>query len=352
MNTTRAMILGVLVTGMMAPVEASHAEESLIPQEMAYVGHGPSVMGIDREQPTDSGKKLTAYEKRMRTPWSAEALNDEGPAHMVFLDSYLIDKYEVSNKDYGDFIRAKGHGAPAYWDDPRLNKPEQPVVGVNWEEAKGFCEYRGKRLPTEAEWEKAARGPKANLYPWGNDFDPAKANYGKNHEATMPVDSYPDGVSYYGAYNMAGNVFEWVSDWYDPRYYDRLETMVNPAGPAQPIWLGGTGTYVDRLTVGEKRVIRGGSWIAPEGTLKTTHRFWNHPLNNSYGVGLGFRCARTAPSEIEQQIRDSYISALVEMGRERFADAQQAVARGLAIDPKNIELLELRPLIEQSMKKP
>jgi formylglycine-generating enzyme required for sulfatase activity len=352
MNMTRAMILGILVTGMVAPIEASHAEESLIPQEMAYVGHGPSVMGIDKEQPADSGKKLTAYEKRMRTPWSAEALNDEGPAHMVFLDSYLIDKHEVSNKDYDDFIRAKGHGAPAYWDDPRLNKPEQPVVGVNWEDAKAFCEYRGKRLPTEAEWEKAARGPKANLYPWGNDFDPAKANYGKNHEATMPVDSYPDGVSYYGAYNMAGNAFEWVSDWYDPRYYDRLETMVNPTGPAQPIWLGGTGTYVDRLTVGEKRVIRGGSWIAPEGTLKTTHRFWNHPLNNSYGVGLGFRCAKTAPPEIEQQIRDSYISALVEMGRERFADAQQKVARGLAIDPKNIELLELRPLIEQSMKEP
>jgi len=352
MNTLKAMMLAALATMLIVPIGASQAEESLIPEDMVYVGPGPSVMGMDKEQPADSGKKLTAYEKRMKTPWSAEALHDEGPAHTVFLDSYLIDKYEVSNKDYDDFIRAKGHAAPAYWDDPRLNKPEQPVVGVNWEDAKAFCEYLGKRLPTEAEWEKAARGPKANLYPWGNDFDPAKANYGKNHEATMPVDSYPDGISYYGAYNMAGNVFEWVSDWYDPRYYDRLETMVNPTGPAQPIWLGGTGTYVDRLTVGEKRVIRGGSWIAPEGSLKTTHRYWNHPLNNSYGVGLGFRCARTAPPEIEQQIRDSYISALVEMGRERFADAEQAVARGLAIDPKNIELLELRPLIEQSMKKP
>jgi gamma-glutamyl hercynylcysteine S-oxide synthase len=263
-----------------------------------------------------------------------------------------MDKYEVSNRHYGDFIRAKGQAAPAYWDDPRLNKPEQPVVGVNWEDAKAYCEYRGKRLPTEAEWEKAARGPNANIYPWGNDFDPARVNYGKNHDATMPVDSYPEGASYYGVYNMAGNVFEWVSDWYDPRYYGRLETMVNPGGPAKPIWIGGTGTYVDRLTVGEKRVIRGGSWIAPEGTVRATHRFWNHPLNNSYGVGLGFRCAKTAPPEIEQQIRDSYISALVEMGRERFPDAQQAVARGLAIDPKNVELLELRPLIEQSMKKP
>ena len=287
----------------------------------------------------------------MKGPWSAEALNDEGPAHMVFLDSYLMDTYEVSNKDYGEFVKAKGHPAPAYWDDPRLNKPAQPVVGVNWDDAKSFCEYRGKRLPTEAEWEKAARGPKANLYPWGNDFDPAKVNYGKNHDATMPVDFYPEGASYYGAYNMAGNVFEWVSDWYDPRYYGKLETMVNPTGPGKPIWMGGTGTYVDRLTVGEKRVIRGGSWIAPEGTVRATHRFWNHPLNNSYGVGLGFRCAKSAPPEIEQQIRDSYIAALVDMGRERFAEAQEAVGRGLAIDPKNVELLELRSLIEQSMKR-
>lgn len=352
MNMKQAIILAVLIVGVSLPTGRSQAEESSIPAEMVYIGHGPSVMGVDKEAPANSGKKSTAYERRMNTPWSADALNDEGPAHMVFLDSYFMDKYEVSNKLYGDFIRAKGHAAPAYWDDPRLNKPEQPVVGVNWEDAKAYCAYRGKRLPTEAEWEKAARGPRANLYPWGNDFDPAKANYGKNHDATLPVDSYPEGASYYGVFNMAGNVFEWVSDWYDPRYYGRLETMVNPSGPEKPVWLGGTGTYVDRLTVGEKRVIRGGSWIAPESTVRATHRFWNHPLNNSYGVGLGFRCARTAPPEIEQRIKDAYIAALVEMGRERFADAQQAVARGLTLDPKNVELLELRSLIEQSTRKP
>jgi hypothetical protein len=127
--------------------------------------------------------------------------------------------------------------------------------------------------------------------------------------------------------------------------------MVNPSGPAKPVWMGGTGTYVDRLTVGEKRVIRGGSWIAPESTVRATHRFWNHPLNNSYGVGLGFRCAMTAPLEIDQRIRDAHVSALVEMGREQFAKAQQAVEQGLAVDPKNVELLELGALIERSMKK-
>ncbi|GDX88761.1 hypothetical protein LBMAG45_06170 [Nitrospirota bacterium] len=352
MNRYRALVTAVVVAGVAMLSGTSQAEESLIPKEMVYVGHGPFVMGIDKVRPPDSEKKSYLSSKRMKMPWSAEALEDESPAHTVVLDSYLIDTYEVSNKDYGQFIKAKGHPAPAYWDDPRLNKAEQPVAGVNWGDAQAFCKYRDKRLPTEAEWEKAARGPKATLYPWGNEFDAAKTNYGKNHEASMPINAYPEGVSYYGAYNMAGNVFEWVADWYDPRYYGKLESPVNPTGPAKAVWIGGTGTYVDRLTVGEKRVIRGGSWIAPQGTVKATHRFWNDPLNNSYGVGLGFRCAKTAPPEIEQQIRDSYIATLVDMGRERFPEAQQTLSRGLAIDPKNVELLELRSQIEQSMKRP
>jgi formylglycine-generating enzyme required for sulfatase activity len=352
MNLLETVIGTGLVMGIVIMAPAAQADESTIPKDMVYVGQGPSVMGLDRVETAMPNRRLSLYDRRMKTPWSAEAFNDEGPAHTVFLDSYLIDKYEVSNKDYGDFVKATGHPAPAYWDDPRLNKPQQPVVGVNWIDAKTYCEYRGKRLPTEAEWEKAARGPHGNLYPWGNDFDSSKANYDRHHDATMPIDAHPEGASYYGVYNMAGNVFEWVADWYDPKYYGRLETMVNPTGPEKPLWLGGTGTYVDRLTVGEKRVIRGGSWIAPEGTIRSTHRFWNHPLNNSYGVGLGFRCAKAAPADWEQRIRDSYITALVEMGRERFAEAQQAVTRGLAMDPVNVELLELRPLIEQSMKRP
>jgi formylglycine-generating enzyme required for sulfatase activity len=352
MYRARIIVIAAMAVASAIVSVTARAEEHLIPKEMAYIGHGGSVMGLDPQEPVDTGRKASLYERRMKTPWSAEALHDESPAHMVFLDPYLIDRYEVSNKDYGEFIKAKGHPAPAYWDDPRLNRAQQPVVGVNWEDARAFCEFRGKRLPTEAEWEKAARGPDGNLYPWGNAFDPAKVNYGKTHEATMPVDSYPEGASYYGLHHMAGNVFEWVADWYDPHYYGRLETSVNPAGPAQPVWMGGTGTYVDRLTVGEKRVIRGGSWIAPEGTVRATHRFWNHPLNNSYGVGLGFRCAKTAPPEIAQRVKEAAILTYVEMGRERFAEAQQALAQGLALDPKSTELLDLRQLIEQTLKRP
>ena len=351
MTLTGPVIRIWLVMGIIAMALTADADDSVIPKDMVYVGQGPAVMGLDRVEPQEPNRRLSLYDRRMKAPWSAEAFNDESPAHTVFLDSFLIDKYEVSNRAYGDFMKITGHPAPAYWDDPRLNKPHHPVVGVNWIDALAFCKHLGKRLPTEAEWEKAARGPHGNLYPWGNDFDSSKANYGRHHDATLPIDSYPEGASYYGVYNMAGNVFEWVSDWYDPHYYGRLETMVNPFGPEKPVWLGGTGTYVDRLTIGEKRVIRGGSWIAPDRTIRSTHRFWNHPLNNSYGVGLGFRCAMSAPADWEQRIRDSYITALVEMGRERFADAEQAIDRGLAMDPVNAELLQLRPLIAQSLKR-
>ncbi len=349
MNYTVIGAMGL--TGLVALSPVTSVADTPIPSEMAYVAGGASVMGIDKEVQPPSGGKMSLYQKRMHMPWSADAFNDEGPAHMVMLDAYLIDKYEVSNKQYAEFMKATQHAAPAYWDDPRLNKPDHPVVGVNWYDAKAFCEWKGKRLPTEAEWEKAARGPSSSLYPWGNEFDPTKANFGKLHEATMPVNSNPQGASYYGVFNMAGNVFEWVADWYDPFYYGRHETSVNPPGPVYPIWLGGTGTYVDRLTVGEKRVIRGGSWIAPAGTTRTTHRFWNHPLNNSYGVGLGFRCAQGAPPEIEQRLRDASIEAYIKMGREQYEDAKRSVEKGLAIDAVNPELLELRRLIERSLHK-
>jgi formylglycine-generating enzyme required for sulfatase activity len=137
---TSTTILAGFVAGITMTGGLSAAQETLIPKDMVYVSHGPSVMGIDKDEPGDSRNRPTPYERRMKTPWSAEAFHDEGPAHMVFLDSYLIDRFEVSNKDYGDFMRQANHPAPAYWDDPRLNKPEQPVVGVNWYDAKAYCE--------------------------------------------------------------------------------------------------------------------------------------------------------------------------------------------------------------------
>lgn len=167
MHRVQVIVIATVAVGFILLSAPVRAEEPLILKDMAYIAHGASVMGVDKEAPADSGKKPTPYDRRMKAPWSAEAFRDEGPEHMVFLDAYLMDTYEVSNKDYGHFVKANGHPAPAYWDDPNLNKAQQPVVGVNWKDATAFCEYRGKRLPTEAEWEKAARWSQCQPLPLG-----------------------------------------------------------------------------------------------------------------------------------------------------------------------------------------
>ncbi len=331
---------------------ASAQSKDALPKDMAFVAAGPTIIGIDKDPSSSnivSKKGVTLYQRQMEMPWSKEAFHDEGPAHWVFLDGYFIDKYETSNQQYAEFMKTTGHPGPAYWDDPRLNQPLQPVVGVNWFEAKTYCEYAGKRLPTESEWERAARGPNGLRYPWGNTLDPTKANYGKKMDATLPVDSLPKGASPYGIHHMAGNVFEWVQDWYDPNFYQKTPHPENTQGPLKPIWIGGTGTYVDRLTVGAKRVIRGGSWIAAESSITTSHRFWNHPSNNSYGVGLGFRCAQTAPEAVSNSLRVATIEAMKHMGMEKWKEANEQLNKALRLDPHNVELNQMYTIVQAKL---
>ena len=260
--------------------------------------------------------------------------SDEFP-HQVVVDGYYIDKYEVSNAKYREFMKATKHPAPAYWDDPRLNAADQPVVGVNWYDANAFCEWEGKRLPTEAEWERAAKGPKGSHYPWGHKIEPTKANYGQNIGKTTPVNSYPEGVSGYGIHNMAGNVFEWVSDWYNPNYF-QVSPALNPQGPA--------GGY-NFANQGPVKVLKGGSWLAPQTSLHTSHRFWNQPENNSYGVGLGFRCAKSADGDTMDMTRYHFMHSLISMGKERWNDALMSIDKALESDPGNIEYQETRKMI-------
>lgn len=270
--------------------------------------------------------------------------HSDEPTHQVVVDSYRIDRFEASNQRYKEFMRATGHPAPAYWDDPRLNKPTQPVVGVSWYDAKAFCEWEGKRLPTEAEWERAAKGPNANNhFPWGHTVDLRKANYGQHVGHTEAVDSYPEGVSGFGIYNMAGNVFEWVSDWYDPNYY-RTSQALNPQGPDRGY---------NFAKQGPVKTLRGGSWLAPESSLHTSHRFWNQPENNSYGIGLGFRCAKSVTTlsvETVEEARDNFIHALIKMGAEKYAEASNAIEQALQADPTNAEYLATRELIQKNLQ--
>lgn len=270
----------------------------------------------------------------------SKAHSDENP-HQVVLDAYAIDTYEVSNADYGAFMNATQHAAPAYWDDPRLNKPEQPVVGVNWYDANAYCAWAGKRLPTEAEWEHAAKGPHDAHFPWGHTIDPTKANYGQHVGKTTPVDSYPEGVSAFGVYNMAGNVFEWVSDWYSPTYF-QVSPALNPQGPSSGL------NYAKQ---GPVKVLKGGSWLAPQTSLHTSHRFWNQPENNSYGVGLGFRCARSVGNVPPDGVRNDFMQALVSMGKEQWTDALQAIDKAITNDPDNVEYRQTRAIITKQIQR-
>ncbi|GJL78894.1 MAG: hypothetical protein NPINA01_18830 [Nitrospinaceae bacterium] len=338
--------LGALAVTTMIGASATWAGES--PEDMVLVPGGSFLMGVDKEVKPKTEKMSRQQQLKYRV--SREAFHDEGPARHVLLDAFHLDKYEVSNKQYGEFIKATGHPAPAYWDDHRRNKPEQPVSGVNWHDATAYCGWANKRLPTEAEWEKAARGPEGYKYPWGNDLDSSKANFGRKQEYTANVGSFPEGKSPYGAYNMAGNVFEWVQDWYDPNYYKTTKEMVNPTGPREGVFLSATGTYVDRYATGEKRVIRGGSWYAPAESVTNTHRFWNDPMNNSYGVGLGFRCARSVEDDPSLQARTHYMDALINMGAEKYSEAMKSISKALSMDTVNPEYLKVKEMIQKQIR--
>jgi formylglycine-generating enzyme required for sulfatase activity len=228
---------------------------------------------------------------------------DELPRHRVALDAFYLDRFEVTNAQFAGFVRATGHRtfaeiqrgasvwrwengswkrpsvANAYWRSPSgsggiLAEPTHPVVQVSWNDAALYCKWAGKRLPTEAEWEKAARGPDERRYPWGDVWDSNKANGEAKLNRTTPVGSYPRGVSPYGAHDMAGNVWEWVADWYAEDYY-KIRPTNNPHGPE----------------AGEFRVVRGGSWLEHPAVLATTFR---HPMPPSYSVNVvGFRCAKS-----------------------------------------------------------
>lgn len=208
---------------------------------------------------------------------SNDGREDEKPRRRVYLDAYYIGRYEVTNAQYEQFMRATGHWAPEFWSDLSSGDPQQPVVGIDWHDAEAYCRWGGNRLPTEAEWEKAARSTDGRKYPWGNEEpDGSKANYYLWYlifTRTATVGSYPKGVSPYGIHDMAGNVWEWVADWYSENYY-RGAPSRNPKGPES----------------GQHRVIRGGSWLVYPRELRSSYR---HGVEANYRHHyLGFRCAR------------------------------------------------------------
>jgi len=212
---------------------------------------------------------------------------DEVPKHTVYVNSFYIDAHEVTNEKYGQFLIATEHTPPLYWDDTNslFNAPEQPVVGVTWDDAVAYCLWAGKRLPTEAEWERAARGGLVgNEFPWGNTLDRNYGNFsgvdvdleGIEWYDTTPVCMFKPNE--YGLFDMIGNVYEWCSDYYDFFYYKTSLESSNPLGPA-----------FDPENI-QNRVLRGGSCY--DGFfptyLRSATRYSYHP-STSNGI-VGFRC--------------------------------------------------------------
>ncbi len=179
--------------------------------EMVLVPEGPFTRG-------SSEADILWVAKQFHSE-SLDWYRDETPAHNVTLPAFEIDKFEVTFRDYALFMEATGKQPPREFENSRLNHPLQPVVSVSWQDAKDYCAWEKKRLPTEAEWEKAARGTDKQHYPWGNEPDALNANIrgkGDNFRNTSPGGKFPEGVSPYGAMDMSGNVWEWTEDWYQP----------------------------------------------------------------------------------------------------------------------------------------
>ena len=236
----------------------------------------PEPTAVPSEITDSKGVEMVLVPEGEFTMGSNDGDVDEKPVHQVFLNAYYIDKYEVTNTLYKACVDVRVCDRPTDTSVyPTSQYAQHPVVYVSWDMANEYCEWRGARLPTEAEWEKAARGTDGRTYPWGEDVDSTFANYGENVNDTTTVGDYPDGISPYGAYDMAGNVFEWVADWYDENYYTSSPES-NPIGPDS----------------GDYRVLRGGSWGIYYGNyLRSAGRVRGYPTDIS--EDLGFRCSRS-----------------------------------------------------------
>jgi len=240
---------------------------------MVYVPAGEFLMGTSDAD--------IEYYKEIFPLRDIARFDNERPQRTVFVDAFYIDKFEVTNQQYKKFLTETGYEPKHYLDYSPYNTPNFPAAVLEWEDAVAYAEWAGKRLPTEAEWEKAARGTDGRIWPWGNEWDGTKlsGNDGTGmrdgYKETAPVGQFPQGASPYGAHDMAGNLWEWVADWYDENYYHTAPTKVNPKGPE----------------TGDGHVLKGGGWAENLDFTRCANRLGGNPGS----LLRGFRCAMDAP---------------------------------------------------------
>lgn len=264
------------------PVPTATLAPSPVPT-LAPTQLAPTAIPLPAQPPTSDGAPLVYVPAGPFTMGSDMAPNEK-PVHTVTLDAFWIDQFEVTNAQYQQCVATRACAAPpdgysgrhpdGYYNNPAF--ANFPVASVTWTEANQYCLWAGGRLPSEAEWEKAARGTDARLFPWGNTFDPARANSALNVTlVTTAAGTYPTGASPYGAQDMAGNVWEWVADWYGENYYAQSPDH-NPLGPA----------------IGQTRIVRGGGYGGYDTVLRTTERR-DLPADQRNAF-VGFRCLQPA----------------------------------------------------------
>ncbi len=239
--------------------------------EMIYVPAGPFARGSNEGQ-------IAAWESSCGSACRGGEFTDEAPQRSITLHSYFIDRTEVTVAQFKEFAAATGYqstaeqkGDPVEYTWRSFDSPDRqnhPVRWTSWDDANAYCQWAGKRLPTEAEWEKAARGEDGRVWPWGNDWDDDRVPHGD----VVPVDSYANGASPYGVLGMAGNVWEWVADWYDPAYYG-YSPGADPPGPASS----------------PDKVLRGGGSNNANWAMRAAHRHFGGATG--YAIDHGFRCA-------------------------------------------------------------
>jgi iron(II)-dependent oxidoreductase len=222
------------------------------------------------------------------------------PQHRVEVPAYRIDRYLVTNAQYARFLAATGHRPPSTWKDGRIPEGEllHPVTMVSWHDASAYAKWAGKRLPTEAEWEKAARGTDGRRWPWGDTMDPKRVNTYYNVGSTSDVHTYKNGASPYGAYDMAGNVSEWVQDDFLPYTGSDapVDLFVGKVAHVQNTE-DRTMRISDQVAVGGRyKVLRGGCWKCDPFSTTTYHRSYNWA--NYASDFFGFRCATDAAGPV------------------------------------------------------
>lgn len=270
--------------------KVKHRTQDIVSYQMSEVD---TLLAPEQWQEINSQVLIPAGKFIMGTNSKYANLENQ-PQHEVTLKAYKIDKYPVTNAQYARFVAATGHRPPLHWKDGKIPKGLEmhPVVMVSWKNAKAYAEWAGKRLPTEAEWEKAARGTKGYRWPWGNQIDPRRMNNYESVNRTTDVTAYPNGASPYGVMDMAGNVLEWVNDDFLPYEGSQAPASVFRA----KVYRKGTASeqamkLVDIVeTDARYKVLRGGSWKGDPLSSSSYHRNSNWPDKAS--DFYGFRCAQ------------------------------------------------------------